>query len=112
MPDFFDGNPFSLEKFPPKTEQDQQEVQAFFGGPANFAVNTEKLKAFAKTLKEDSYKKVGAYGYCWGMSPLLFLTCEESKRRLFSPIFKGGKVTISAAGKDTPLDAAAVLHPA
>jgi hypothetical protein len=69
MPDFFNGAPFSRDRFPPKTEKDKKDIQAFFGDPARPDINAEKLKVFVKTLKEEgTYKKVAAYGYCWGTS--------------------------------------------
>jgi len=92
MPNFFEPNePFSISKFPPKTDQEKAELQAFFGpgGAAFPAGNIGKLVSFAATLKTNGYKRVGAYGFCWG-----------------------AKICISSGTQDTPLDAAAMVHPA
>lgn len=68
MPDFFEPNkPFPLARFPPKTDEDKAELQAFFAGPADCARVTPKLKGFAEALKADSVKRIGVYGFCWGM---------------------------------------------
>jgi dienelactone hydrolase len=67
MPDFFEPHgPFPIEKFPPQTDEDKNQLQEFFGGIANPAENTAKLVAFGKALKEGGTKRVGAYGFCWG----------------------------------------------
>ncbi|KAJ7814150.1 hypothetical protein B0H14DRAFT_2851026 [Mycena olivaceomarginata] len=90
MPDFFEPNaPFPSENFPPTTEEGKKSLQDFFGGTANPGEAVKKLTAFAQTLKSDGAKKVGAYGFCWG-----------------------GKVTLSAAGESTPLEAVSIIHPA
>jgi len=90
MPDFFEPNgPFPPEKYPPKTEQDKAEVQAFFGGTASPPAAIKKLTSFGETLKANGAKKIGAYGFCWG-----------------------GKVTICAGGNSTPFNSVAMIHPA
>lgn len=67
MPDFFEPNkPFPIEKFPPSTDQDKADLQAFFGGAANPGEAIKKLTNFGQTLKKDGAKKVGVYGHCWG----------------------------------------------
>ena len=69
MPDFFeDGEPFPLEDFPPKTDEDKAKLQAFFGGIALPPKNGERLLAFGKSLKDDGVKFLGVYGFCWGQS--------------------------------------------
>ena len=66
MPDFFGGNPYPLDKFPSKTDQDKKDLQDFFGGSANPPATATKLVDFANVLKGEGFKKVGALGYCWG----------------------------------------------
>ncbi len=68
MPDFFEPHsPFPAEKFPPKTQDVYAELDAFFAGTANQTASLNKLVAFGHNLKADGKKKVGAYGFCWGM---------------------------------------------
>ena len=70
MPDFFEaGSAFPVDKFPPKTDKDKEDLQNFFGGIASPPKNVEKLTAFGKHLKSERFQKVGAYGFCWGMRP-------------------------------------------
>lgn len=67
IPDFFgEGNAFSIEKIPPKNDQDGKDLQDFIQGVADPHVAVEKLIAFANTLKGEGFKKIGALGYCWG----------------------------------------------
>lgn len=69
MPDFFeDGEPYPLERFPPKTDEDKARLQAFFGGIALPPKNKDRLIDFGKTLKGDGVKFAGVYGFCWGSS--------------------------------------------
>ncbi|KAJ3490173.1 hypothetical protein NLI96_g1616 [Meripilus lineatus] len=91
MPDFFeDGEPYPLENFPPKTDEDKAKLQAFFGGIALPPKNGERLLAFGKTLKDDGVKFLGVYGFCWG-----------------------GKVTILAGSQSgSSYDAVSLVHPA
>ncbi|EEB91195.1 hypothetical protein MPER_10485, partial [Moniliophthora perniciosa FA553] len=90
MPDFFEPDgPFPIDKFPPQTDEEKQQLQDFFGGTANPADNIAKLVTFGKTLKEEGAKRVGAYGFCWG-----------------------GKVTVSSGDENTPFDAVSIVHPA
>ncbi|KAF8078238.1 hypothetical protein FPV67DRAFT_1405312 [Lyophyllum atratum] len=90
MPDFFEPDPpFPPEKFPPQTEKDKADIQAFFGSTASPPKAIEKLTSFGHTLKANGAKKIGAYGFCWG-----------------------GKVTISAGGPSTPFTSVAIVHPA
>ncbi|GLB36509.1 putative dienelactone hydrolase family protein [Lyophyllum shimeji] len=90
MPDFFEPDaPFPAEKFPPKTDKDKADLQAFFGGPASPPKAIEKLTTFGRFLKTDGAKTLGAYGFCWG-----------------------GKVTISAGATPDPFNSVAVVHPA
>ncbi|KAF5375018.1 hypothetical protein D9758_000097 [Tetrapyrgos nigripes] len=90
MPDFFEPNDaFPLSRFPPKTDEDKQALQDFFGGAANPPETVKKLTAFGEFLKGNGAKKVVVYGFCWG-----------------------GKVTISAGGANTPFSAVSIVHPA
>lgn len=67
MPDFFgEGGTFGIEKLPPRNEQDRKDLQAFFGGTANPPAATAKLVDLANVLKGEGFKKIGAFGQCWG----------------------------------------------
>ncbi|KAF5355730.1 hypothetical protein D9756_004028 [Leucocoprinus leucothites] len=90
MPDFFEpDHPFPIEKFPPKTPEEKQELQNFFGTVASPPKNIEKLVSFGQALKSAGAQKLGVYGFCWG-----------------------GKVTVISAGANTPFNAASIVHPA
>jgi len=90
MPDFFEPDgPYPVDKYPPKTDQDKADIQAFFGGIASPPANVTKLKSFGQVLKANGAQRIGVYGFCWG-----------------------GKVTVAAGGEDTPFDAVAIVHPA
>lgn len=67
MPDFFEPDkPFPIEKFPPKTDKEKDELQEFFDGPAMPEKAVGNLKRVGQTLRKDGAKWVGAYGMCWG----------------------------------------------
>ena len=69
MPDMFEPHkPFPAEDFPPRTKETKAELQRFFKGPANAPVAIEKIVSFGKALREDGALRIGAYGFCWGMS--------------------------------------------
>ncbi|KAJ2919319.1 hypothetical protein MD484_g1097, partial [Candolleomyces efflorescens] len=90
MPDFFEHDkPFPASKYPPQSDQDKADLQAFFGGTANPPAAIAKLTKFGSHLKSEGAKNVGVYGFCWG-----------------------GKVVVSAAGENTPFSAASIIHPA
>jgi len=90
MPDFFgEGKAFPTDKHPPKSDQDQADLQAFFGGIANPAKTTEKVIKFGEVLKKDGAKHVGVYGFCWG-----------------------GKVTFGVGSHSDIFDSIAIVHPA
>ncbi|EAU92634.2 dienelactone hydrolase [Coprinopsis cinerea okayama7 len=90
MPDFFEPEEaFSIEKFPPRHDQDKQDLQDFFGGIASPPATTKKLTTFGAYLKSQGHKKVATYGFCWG-----------------------GKVVVCGSGENTPFDASAIVHPA
>ncbi|KAI0076229.1 hypothetical protein K474DRAFT_1691426 [Panus rudis PR-1116 ss-1] len=91
MPDFFEnGEAWPVDKFPPKTDEEKQKLQQFFGGIASPPDNKNKLINFGKALKNDGAKFIGVYGFCWG-----------------------GKVVMLAGGEDgTPFDAVSIVHPA
>ncbi|KAF7798633.1 hypothetical protein EIP86_009856 [Pleurotus ostreatoroseus] len=91
LPDFFEGDePWPLEKFPPKTDEDKKKLQEWFGGFANPANHVPKLNAVGKAVKEDGAQFVAAYGYCWG----------------------GKVVMVTGFQPDTPFDAVSIVHPA
>ena len=69
MPDFFEpGEPWPVDQFPPKTDEEKQKLQEFFGGIANPHQSVEKALSVAKALKAEGVEFVGLYGYCWGAS--------------------------------------------
>lgn len=111
MPDFFeDGEPWPVEGFPPKTDEDKQKLQDFFGGLASPPANKDKLIAFGKVLRSEGVKSLGVYGFCWGEFKcfvphilILVLTLRDL----------GGKVIMLAGGEEgTPFDAVSIVHPA
>ncbi|KAF8610073.1 alpha/beta-hydrolase [Ceratobasidium sp. AG-I] len=87
-PDFFEGKPFDLDKFPPKDKEEEKELQAFFGGVANLSDRLVQLKTLADQLHKDGYTFVGTVGFCWG-----------------------GKLS-TLAGTTGNTDAAVAIHPA
>lgn len=68
LPDFFEGDePWPLDRFPPKTEEDKKKLQEWFGGFANPNNHVPKLIEVGKAAKKDGAEVVVAYGYCWGV---------------------------------------------
>jgi len=89
MPDFFEPDePFPLSKFPPSSDADRAALQSFFGGPAEIGKTNTKLQDFGRALRNNGFKSVVVYGFCWG-----------------------GKVVMKAGASDV-FDALAVVHPA
>lgn len=69
MPDLFlPDKPLPLSVFPPKTDEDKQMLQDFFGGTANPQNTVSKIDQAGEALKKDGYKKMALYGLCWGES--------------------------------------------
>ncbi|KTW29453.1 uncharacterized protein T551_02069 [Pneumocystis jirovecii RU7] len=66
MPDFFLGNPFPLESFPPNTEEKRRALKGFFNGPANLEKNLETVGIIIENLKKDGAKSLAIFGFCWG----------------------------------------------
>ena len=68
MPDFFLGKPLSHADYPPDTEEKQQRVGAFFGGPANPPENAKKVPQLVKEIGEkfSGIQKWASLGMCWG----------------------------------------------
>lgn len=90
MPDFFEpGQAFDIGRYPPKSKEDEQAIQDFFGGVASPPDAVKKLTAFGNHLKSQGVAKIGTYGFCWG-----------------------GKVVVCASGDNTPFSASAIVHPA
>lgn len=91
MPDFFEGDePWPLDRFPPKTDEDKKKLQEWFGGFANPANHVPKFIKVAQAVKDEGAEFVLGYGYCWG-----------------------GKVCINAGNQPgTPFDAVSIVHPA
>lgn len=78
MPDFFGENVFNIKKFPPKNEQEKQDLQNFFGTIATPDAIATKLVDFAEVLKGDGFKKIGALGYCFGNVQTTFRSSTRS----------------------------------
>jgi dienelactone hydrolase len=112
MPDFFEGDePWPLDKFPPKTDEDKKRLQEWFGGFANPKNHTPKLLKVGQELKSQGVSFVMAYGYCWGRLFFFFFVCNV--KGLKDIISIGGKVVMkSGCGDDTPFDAISIIHPA
>jgi hypothetical protein len=68
MPDFFEPDqPWDVNKFPPKTEEEKQKLQDFFQGPAKPEAAVDGLLRVGMALRSEGAKWVGTYGLCWGM---------------------------------------------
>ncbi|MCJ1260381.1 hypothetical protein MMC22_000241 [Lobaria immixta] len=91
VPDFLRGQNIDPGLFPPDTEEKQQKMNEFIGGPANIPKTVDKVSATMKELAQQApgIKKWGAVGFCWG-----------------------GKVVVLASQEGTPFSAAAEAHPA
>ena len=96
MPDFFEGEPVDLAKFPPKTEEDKKNLGTFFGTKAAPPKTLARLPDIVSEANSKFAPAGGAFtswslfGFCWG-----------------------GKITSLAAGKDNKLFKAGVqCHPA
>ena len=93
MPDFFYGQPFSKEDFPPDTPEKQKAMGEFFSGPANTDTVSKKTLELVKELGDHeegkNVNKWASLGMCWG-----------------------GKIVSLTAQKGTPFSAAAEVHPA
>ena len=67
MPDFLgEGGEFTVDNYPPKTEEDRRALQKLFSGPDSPPETALKLSDFANLLKAEGFRKTGAIGYCWG----------------------------------------------
>jgi dienelactone hydrolase len=75
IPDLFNGNPASLEIFPPDNPEKKKKLNDFFSGPANPTATTEKIPGLFKSLNEEvpGIKKWALLGYCWGGKVLDFI---------------------------------------
>lgn len=80
MPDFFDGHPYPVDKFPPSTDQEKADFQVFWGGIANISNTVDKVTKFAETLKADNIKRIGLYGFCWGAGLSFPCTFHENAK--------------------------------
>jgi dienelactone hydrolase len=68
MPDFFEPDPpFPKDKFTPSSPEHRAAIQQFAATTANVDNAIHKLISFGQLLKKDGAKKVGVYGFCWGM---------------------------------------------
>ena len=110
MPDFFEpAEPWPVDKFPPRTDEEKGKLQAFFGGPAKPQDAVSKLINVGKELKAEGAKWVGTFGFCWGTH----YDCLAYPLRTNQRGDTGGKVTILAgSAESTPFDAVAAVHPA
>jgi len=90
MPDFFEPDePFPVDRFPPESDKDKEDLQKFFSGPADVQNAVKSLNRVGEALKKDGAKWIGAYGMCWG-----------------------GKVVILAGQDDSIFNGIAMMHPA
>ncbi|PVF95600.1 hypothetical protein CPB86DRAFT_863715 [Serendipita vermifera] len=97
MPDVFFGNPFPLDKFPPKSDEAKKELGAFFSGIANPTTTLPGIINLAKLLRDDGVTKLYIYGLCWG-GKIATLT---------------GTHTMNIDGESKPVvDGTAAIHPA
>lgn len=78
MPDFFapDG-PVPTSRHPPKNKEDEEFLSNFFATTAAPPKAVEKVKAFSQVVKSGGAKRLGLYGFCWGM-PDLFCHWQSS----------------------------------
>lgn len=67
LPDFFEGDePWPLENYPPKTDEEKKKLQEWFAGFANPKNHVPRLVEVGKAAKKDGVEHVISYGYCWG----------------------------------------------
>ncbi|KAJ9094008.1 hypothetical protein QFC20_006988 [Naganishia adeliensis] len=66
MPDFLQGNPWPVDQFPPKTDEQKEKLQQFFGTTANPQERLKETVEIAKALQSEGYTSIGLYGFCWG----------------------------------------------
>lgn len=67
MPDFFEPHhAYPIDRFPPKSQEDKDELQKFFGSVASPPENVKKLVSFGQVLRSEGIQKLGVYGMCWG----------------------------------------------
>ncbi|KAI5451334.1 hypothetical protein NCC49_001928 [Naganishia albida] len=66
MPDFLQGNPWPVDQFPPKTDEEKEKLQQFFGTTANPQERLKETVEVAKALQSEGYTSIGLYGFCWG----------------------------------------------
>lgn len=75
IPDWFEGAPFPISKFPPDTPEKQKELGEFFGkySPPSVAAKVpEYLKAVA--AKNPQIKSWALLGFCWGGKVVALVT--------------------------------------
>ena len=94
IPDFFEGQPVDLAKFPPQTEEDKAGLGNFFATKAAPPKTLSTLPGIVseanKLAPGGSFESWSIFGFCWG-----------------------GKITSLASGSDNKLFKAAVqCHPA
>ncbi|GLC70592.1 hypothetical protein PLESTF_001012100 [Pleodorina starrii] len=63
--DPFHGKPWTLEKFPPKPEDD---FMGWLGRVGSWGALEPSIKAAAELLKSEGATKLGCIGFCWGVS--------------------------------------------
>lgn len=67
MPDFLQGKPWPVEKFPPETTADKAALQLFFGTTANPVLTLPYINAAGMELKQEGATHIGILGFCWVM---------------------------------------------
>ena len=79
MPDFFVGEPLSLNLYPPDTEEKKKIATDFMSSKADLPRNIEKLMGIRRELGERyaGVKRWAVYGLCWG-GKVASLVSEEA----------------------------------
>ena len=89
LPDFFRGQNWPLEAFPPRNEEEGKRLGEWFGTVGEFGPRLKDLTAVVDSLKGKGADKFGLYGTCWG-----------------------AKAAVQACAKGTPFAGLVQLHPA
>jgi len=66
MPDFLLGKPYPVDKYPPKDEAEEAELQTYFATTADPDTTLPYVKGIGEAVKKDGAAKIGILGYCWG----------------------------------------------
>lgn len=89
MPDFLRENPWPVDAFPPRNDEEKKKFGEWLDTVGNFERATKELTAVIDASKAQGAQKIALYGTCWG-----------------------GKLATELAGKASPYVAVASVHPA